>query len=460
MRIAYLDCFSGISGDMFLGALVDAGVPAKLFEDTVAALDIGARLGVSRVNRSGIAATKLDVFVHGEKELPREIFWEQQSHAQKHDHDHSHRHGDDHDHGHEPVELKEHNYSQTRNEGSRAGAPAPHEHGHQHGRGLKEIREIIRNAAGVSERAKSVAISIFDALGAAEAKIHNSDIESVHFHEVGAVDAMVDIICASVGVEALAVDEIVCSPLNVGGGTVKCAHGLLPVPAPATVELLKDAPVYSSGIQVELVTPTGAAIVKTLAKRFAPFPAMTIEKSGYGAGARDLPGHANVLRLTVGEAQPELAANSSQESISVLEANLDDLNPQVVGYVIERLLEAGALDTFAVPVQMKKNRPGILLTVLAKLEDASRLTHIIFTETSTLGVRRREERRQTLARKWITVETRWGNVRLKIGSMNGTVTNYAPEYEDCRKIAAQHHVPLKSVMQAALQGYSKQQIKE
>jgi uncharacterized protein (TIGR00299 family) protein len=460
MRIAYLDCFSGISGDMFLGALVDAGVPAKLFEDTVAALDIGARLEVSRVNRSGIAATKLDVYVHGEKELPREIFWEQQSHAQKHDHDHSHKHGHDHDHGHEPVELKEHNYCQTRNEGSRAGAPAPHEHGHEHGRGLKEIREIIRNAAGMSEQAKSVAISIFDALGAAEAKIHNSDIESVHFHEVGAVDAMVDIICAAVGAEALAVDEIVCSPLNVGGGTVKCAHGLLPVPAPATVELLKDAPVYSSGIQVELVTPTGAAIVKTLAKRFAPFPAMTIEKSGYGAGVRDFPSHANVLRLTVGETQPEFAANTSQETISVLEANLDDLNPQVVGYVIERLLDAGALDTFAVPVQMKKNRPGILLTVLAKLEDASRLTHIIFTETSTLGVRRREERRQTLARKWITVETRWGNVRLKIGSMNGTVTNYAPEYEDCRKIAAQHHVPLKSVMQAALQGYSKQQIKE
>jgi pyridinium-3,5-bisthiocarboxylic acid mononucleotide nickel chelatase len=451
MRIAYLDCFSGISGDMFLGALVDAGVPAKLFEDTVAALDIGARLKVSQVNRSGIAATKLDVYVHGEKELPREILWERQSHAQKHDHEHRHKHGHEHDHTHEPVELKEHNYSQTRNEGSRAGGPAPHEHG----RGLKEIREIIRNAV-ISDRAKSVAISIFEALGSAEAKIHNSDIESVHFHEVGAVDAMVDIICAAVGAEALAVDEIVCSPLNVGGGTVKCAHGILPVPVPATVELLKGAPVYSSGIQVELVTPTGAAIVKTLAKRFAPFPAMTIEKSGYGAGTRDLPGHANVLRLTIGEAQPEFAANTSQESVSVLEANLDDLNPQVVGYVIERLLDAGALDTFAVPVQMKKNRPGILLTVLAKLEDASRLTHIIFTETSTLGVRRREERRQTLARKWITVETRWGNVRLKIGSMNGTVTNYAPEYEDCRKIAAQHQVPLKSVMQAALQGYSTQ----
>ncbi len=446
MRIAYLDCFSGISGDMFLGALADAGVPVKLLEDTVAALNIGARLEVSRVNRSGITATKLDVYVHGEKEWPREVFWEQQG-IQKHDHEHRHKQEHSHEHD-EPVELREHNYGQTRNEGTRAGAPAPHEHG----RGLKEIREVIRKSA-ISDRAKSTATAVFEALGAAEAKIHNSDIESIHFHEVGAVDAMVDIVCAAVGTEALGVDEIVCSPLNVGGGTVRCAHGVFPVPVPATVELLKGAPVYSSGIQVELVTPTGAAIVKTLAKRFAPFPAMTIEKAAYGAGTRDFPGHANVLRLTIGESQPGLAENTSQETISVLEANLDDLNPQVFGYVVDRLLEEGALDTFAVPVQMKKNRPGMLLTVLSKPEDAVRLTQIIFTETSTLGVRRREERRQALARKWITVGTRWGDVRLKIASMNGTVTNYAPEYEDCRKLATEHHVPLKSVMQAALQGY-------
>ena len=452
MRIAYLDCFSGISGDMFLGALVDAGVPAKLFEETVAALNIGARLEISRVNRSGIAATKLDVHVHGEVELPREVYWAQQNHAREHDHEHHHKH--DHGHEHEPVELREHNYSQSRNEGSRAGAPAPHEHMHEHGRGLKEIREVIRKAA-ISDRAKSTATAMFEALGAAEAKIHNSDIEKIHFHEVGAVDAMVDIICSAVGAEALEVDEIVCSPLNVGGGTVKCAHGLLPVPVPATVELLKGAPVYSSGLQVELVTPTGAAIVKTLAKRFAAFPAMTIEKSGYGAGTRDFSGHANVLRLTIGESRAEFAGNVSSETISVLEANLDDLNPQVFGYVVDRLLAEGALDTFALPVQMKKNRPGMLLTVLSKPEDAARLTQIIFTETSTLGVRLREERRQVLARKWITVGTRWGDVRLKVASMNGTVTNYAPEYEDCRKIAAQHHVPLKSVMQEALQGYLK-----
>jgi hypothetical protein len=450
MRIAYLDCFSGISGDMFLGALMDAGVPSTLFEETVAGLNVGARLEVSRVNRSGITATKVDVYAHGEKELPREIFWEQQGHAQKHDQEQRHQHERGVEHEREPIELREHNYGQTRTDTSQAVAPAPHQHGH--GRGLKEIGEIIHEAS-ISEGAKSTAIAIFQALGAAEARIHNSDIEAIHFHELGAVDAMVDIICAAVGTEELGVDEIVCSPLNVGGGTVKCAHGVFPVPAPATVELLKGAPVYSSGIEVELVTPTGAAIVKTLARRFGSFPAMTIEQSGYGAGSRDFPGHPNVLRLTLGQAVAALAENTSQETISVLEANLDDLNPQVVGYVVDRLLEAGALDTFALPIQMKKNRPAVLLTVLARPEDVAKLTQILFTETTTLGVRRREERRQALARQWITVATRWGTVRLKVASMNGTVTNYAPEYEDCRQIAAQHGVPLKSVMQEAMQAY-------
>ena len=434
MRIAYLECFSGISGDMFLGALVDAGVPAALLEETVAALDVGARLEISRVDRSGISATKVNVYVHGEKDKPREA--------------HPHHEHHDHDHHHEPVELLEHNYA--KGEASRAGAPAPH--GHEHGRGLKEIRQIIAKAK-IGETAKAKAIAIFEALGKAEAKIHGRDIESVHFHEVGAVDAMVDIVCAAVGAEALGVDEIVCSSLNVGGGTVKCAHGTFPVPAPATVELLKDAPVYSSGIQAELVTPTGAAIVKTLCTRFAAFPAMKVEKSGYGAGTRDFPGHANVARLTVGEADHEFAANVSQETIAVLEANLDDLNPQVFGYVMDRLLEDGALDAFGVPVQMKKNRPGTLLAVLCKPEDASKLTRLLFTETTTLGVRRREEKRQALARKWVTVDTRWGKVRMKVASMNGTVTNYAPEYEDCRRIATENHVPLKAVMQEALQKY-------
>jgi uncharacterized protein (TIGR00299 family) protein len=328
--------------------------------------------------------------------------------------------------------------------------PAPHEHSH---RGLSEIRKIISRAA-ISDPAKATAIAIFEALGKAEAKIHNVAVETVHFHEVGAVDAIVDIVCAAVGAEALGVDEIICSPLNVGGGTVKCAHGTFPVPAPATVELLKDAPVYSSGVQAELVTPTGAAIVKTLARRFGAFPEMKIEKSGYGAGSRDFAGNPNVVRLVVGEAAATLAAKTNVDTISVLEANLDDLNPQVFGYVLDRLLEEGALDVFGVPVQMKKNRPGTLLTVLCKPEDAGKLTQLIFTETTTLGVRRRDEVRQTLARRWENVRTEWGEVRIKIASMNGTVTNYAPEYEDCRRIAAEHHVPLKTVMQEAARMYA------
>jgi pyridinium-3,5-bisthiocarboxylic acid mononucleotide nickel chelatase len=426
MRIAYLDCFSGISGDMFLGALIDAGVSPDLLEDSVKALDIGARLEISKVARAGISATKVDVYANGEKDLPREVFWEQ------HGHDHPHEHSHGHDHS--------------------------HEHRHDHGRTLTDIRKIIEKAA-ISSTAKATAIKIFETLGQAEAEIHGTSIDQVHFHEVGAVDAMVDIVCAAVGAESLAVDEWVCSPLNVGGGTVKCAHGTLPVPAPATLKLLRDAPVYSSGPQVELVTPTGAAIVKTLSTRFAPFPAMKIDKSGYGAGTRDFPEHPNLLRITIGEAGPTDRANTSNESITVLEANLDDLSPQVLAYAMERLLAQGALDVFSVPVQMKKSRPGALLTVLAKMEDANRLTKTIFAETTTLGVRRREEQRQTLSRRWETVDTTWGPVRIKIANMNGGISNYAPEYEDCRTLAETQHVPLRTVMQEAIQQYLRREPK-
>ena len=433
MRIAYLDCFSGVSGDMFMGALVDAGVLSRLLEDAVAALNVGARLEISRVLRSGISATKVDVWVDGQKDLPREEFWERQ-----HDHDYVAHH----EHGH-----SEHEHHELRSPDEKHA----HDH-HDHGRGLNETRGII-SAASISTGAKKTAVAIFEALGRAEAKIHNTPVEKIRFHEVGAVNAMVDIVCAAVGAEALGVDEIICSPLNVGGGTVKCAHGTMPVPAPATVELLANAPVYSSGVMTELVTPTGAAIVKTLVSRFAAFPEMKIEKSGYGAGTRDFAGYPNVLRLTVGESGSEAVANTGSDTITVLEANLDDLNPQVFGYVMDRLFEEGALDAFGVPVQMKKNRPGTLLTVLCKPEDAGKLSQIVFTETTTLGVRRRDEARQTLCRRWESVGTPWGNVRIKIASMNGTDTNYAPEYEDCRRIAVEHHVPLKAVMQEAARAY-------
>lgn len=478
MRIAYLDCFSGISGDMFLGALVDAGVSPKLLEETVAALNLGARLEISRVTRGGIAATKVDVYAHGEKDLPREVFWEQQQSSEELAHAHSHGHADSLGHAHWHVHPPDDAWGPVSDPLRTGQSPVPTQTKHVHGRGLTEIREIIDKAA-ISVTAKATAIRIFEALAAAEADIHNTSIDQVHFHEVGAIDAMVDIVCAAVGAEALGVDEWVCSPLNVGGGTVKCAHGTLPVPAPATVKLLHDAPVYSSGPQVELVTPTGAAIVRTLVGRFAPFPAMKIEKAGYGAGSREFPDHPNVLRLTIGEAAAAEVASSTvsgasveartsldgiardgvadgttKDRIAVLEANLDDLSPQVLAYAMERLLAEGALDVFSVPVQMKKNRPGALLTVLAKLEDADRLTKLMFAETSTLGVRQRDEQRRILARRWETVETSWGPVRIKIANMNGTVSNYAPEFEDCRMLAEKHHVPLKKVMEEALRKYA------
>jgi uncharacterized protein (TIGR00299 family) protein len=432
MRIAYLDCFSGISGDMFLGALVSAGVPADLLRQTVSAPDVGAALEIAGVERNGIAATKVDVLVDGERDLPKEEFLSRQHGEGVHVHPHEHG-GHVHEHPHSHAHEKEHEQ---------------HSHAHPH-RGLKEIREIIRRSA-ISEDAKEKAVAIFQALGEAEAKIHHQDVEEIYFHEVGSVDAIVDIVCAAVGAEALAVDRWICSPLNVGGGVVRCQHGTLPVPAPATIELLRGAPVYSSGIQKELVTPTGAAIVRALVSEYGSFPAMAVQAIGYGAGSRNLPGMPNVTRLTVGENKEEPA---EQTTVTVIEANLDDMSPQLFGYVLERLLEAGALDAYATPVQMKKSRPGLLLTVLARNEDAPRMAKLIFAETTTLGLRMRQDRRYALDRRHVAVATPWGEVRIKVGSMRGTDCNAAPEFEDCRRLAAQHKVPLKQVMQEAMRNY-------
>ena len=425
MRIAYLDCFSGISGDMFLGALVDAGVSPDLLRETVLGLNLGADLEITRVDRNGITATKVDVIVNGEKDMPRDEVSVGRAHS------HEHTHADDTTHSHEHAHE--------------------HDHSHGHGRSLKQIREII-SAASTTPKARQTALAIFQSLGEAEAKIHNKPVEDIHFHEVGSLDAIVDITCAAVGAEALAVDEWICSPLNVGGGTVQCAHGTLPVPAPATLELLKGAPIYSSDIKKELVTPTGAAVVKTLVSRYASFPAMTTDCIGYGAGFRNFANSANVVRLTIGESS-DVALPAPRETITIMEANLDDLSPQVFGYVIDKLLEAGALDAFGVPVQMKKSRPGVVLTVLSKPKDAQKFAKIIFAETTTIGLRMRDENRYALARRHQAVETQWGTIRMKIANLNGTIANYAPEYEDCRTIAEQHNVPLKQVMQEAVRIY-------
>lgn len=424
MRIAYLDCFSGISGDMFLGALVDAGVPLSLLEQTTAALDLGARLQLSRVTRSGISATKIDVL---DQDVPDNVDRNDAAHSPSPGHSHHQAH----DHS--------------------------HSHAHHHGRSLSEIKAIIARLS-ITSNARRIALSAFDALAVAEAKIHNTDIESVHFHEVGAVDAIVDIVCAAVGADALNVGRWICSPLNLGSGFVDCAHGRFPVPAPATLELLQSAPVYSSGAQVELVTPTGAALVRALATEFGPLPAMSPSATGYGAGSRDLPGAPNVLRITIGDTtENSTASNFAQtgeaELVTILEAAVDDLNPQVFGYVMERLLAEGALDVFAAPVHMKKNRPGMLITVLSRPTQANALARLLFAETSTIGVRMREEHRLVLDRRWVFAQTPWGKVRIKLASLNGTIANYAPEFEDCRLLAAGHHVPLKTVMQEALRAF-------
>lgn len=441
MRIAYLDCFSGISGDMFLGALLDAGLPLRVLEETIAELNrvaaLDVRLETSRTVRSGISATKVDVWVGGEKDEPR---------LEHHRH-RPHRHGHTHEHAHENVLGHQHRHSPPSS--TTVLEHAPH-------RGLREIREII-GALGISEPAKQRALAIFEALGVAEAKVHNTEIEKVHFHEVGAVDAIVDIVCASVGSQELGIDQWICSPLNLGSGTVQCAHGEFPVPAPATAELLKDAPVYSSGIQAELVTPTGAAIARVLATSFGTLPSLKISTIGYGAGTRDFDGHANVLRLMVGAplaaVESDILTGAREETITVLEANLDDANPQIVSYVMERLLEEGALDVFCAPVQMKKNRQGVLLTVLSETALAERIASIIFSESTTLGVRTRQEKRLVLERRWEKVETPWGEVHLKLAGEKGSETNLAPEYEDCRRIAREHQIPLKRVMQEALRLY-------
>jgi pyridinium-3,5-bisthiocarboxylic acid mononucleotide nickel chelatase len=419
MRIAYLDCFSGISGDMFLGALLDAGVPFELFQKTVADLNLGASLELSRVDRAGVSASKLDVLVNGEKDAPREEFWT----------------------------------------GRRGAGDSPHHkepHHHHHGRQLGAILGIIARAP-VSEQARRTASEIFRALGAAEAKVHNVDIEDVHFHEVGAADAIVDILCAAVGTEALGVDQFVSSPLNVGSGTVACGHGVVPIPAPATLELLRGAPIYCGDIQKELVTPTGAAIVKMVVSRFGPRPVMTTERIGYGAGARDFSGHANVVRLSVGQTvmltAGSPAAGLAEEDIAILEANLDDLNPQLIGYLFDLALAEGALDIFTTAVQMKKNRPGTLLTVLARPEQEEKLRALLFRESSTLGVRTRHEKRYAVSRHHEAVMTPWGEVRMKVANLNGTVSQCAPEYEDCRRIAVERRVPLKMVMQEAIRLY-------
>ena len=433
MRIGYLECFSGISGDMLLGALVDAGVPFNCLEQTAAALNVGARLEMRRVSRGGIAATKVDVLTPDDAE-----------------------HGHSHDEpGLETHAEAAHSHGEHTHE---AHAHAHHEHSHAPHRSLSVILQIIA-AAPLSEKLKQRATRAFQLLGEAEAAIHSVPVEEVHFHEVGAVDTIIDIVCAAAGAEALGVDRWLASPLNVGSGTVNCQHGTLPVPAPATLALLADAPVYSAGPPMERVTPTGAAVLRMLDVTYAPLPALRIAAAGYGAGGRETPGQPNLLRLLVGE--DSSAASEESAPLAVLEPVIDDCNPQIVAYVSELLLAAGAWDVYRAAVQMKKGRTGVQMTVLCRPDLMPVLRDLLFRETTTIGLRWRLENKASLQREFLQVDTPWGKVRIKIARWpSGQIANAQPEYEDCRQLATLHAVPLKQVIETATQAYAATQKKE
>jgi hypothetical protein len=391
MKLAYFDCFSGISGDMTLGALLHAGCDLDHLRNELHGLQVpGWELSAEKVWKNGMAAT----------------------------------------------------YARVKAEDQQKHRP------------LSAILGIL-NKSQLPPPVRDRAASIFQKLGEAEARVHDVPLEKIHFHEVGAVDAIIDVVGACIGFHALAIDKFACSPLNVGGGTAKMAHGVLPVPAPATANLLQGKPTYSNGVQRELVTPTGAAIVATLCESFGPQPAMSVSAIGYGAGTADLESQPNVLRIMIGEAA-EKAVPAHDQEITVIEANLDDMNPQIYGYVQEKALAAGALDVFTTPVQMKKNRPGTLLTVLCRPADAQGLMSLIFAETTTFGVRSHTAQRRVLPRESVKVKTKFGDVRVKLSRVNGRVLHAAPEYEDCRKLAEEKNVPLQRVISEALRNYEQQ----
>ncbi len=377
MKICYLDAFSGISGDMTVGALLDAGADWHGLQQALASLNLEASFSFERTKRKGIAAGKFSVS-HGEQK--------------------KHRH-------------------------------------------LPHIQKII-GAADLTDKARANALAVFDRLAQAESKSHNVPLEKVHFHEVGAIDSICDIVGACVALDSLSVAELYCSRINVGSGTVETEHGTLPVPAPATTELLKDKPIYAAGPATELTTPTGAALLSTLAVGFGALPAMRVISQGFGAGDKEFPMQANVLRALVGEK----TGASEATTVNVIEANIDDSTPQVLGYAMERLLEEGALDVTLSPLYMKKNRPGTLLSVIATVDQVERLAAVISAETSTLGMRIFQAERRVQVRQFSEVETTYGKIRLKHAE-NGMAT---PEFDDCRRAALEHKVPLRTVIAEAL----------
>ncbi len=446
-RILYLDCFSGASGDMIAGALVAAGVPLDVLAQAVDSLGLdGVEIGAERVDRGGIGASKFRVTLCGEAADAPGAAGRDRSHGHgpRHAHDPDPAHGHDHDpdpahgHDHDPDHAHGHDHDHAHGAG----------HGHHHHRGLTEINAIV-DRSSLSAAGRARASRLFRRLAEVEARIHQVPVETVHLHEVGAIDSIVDVVAAVRAIEWLAPDRVVASPLNVGSGTVECAHGELPVPAPATAELLVGVPTYAQGPPAELVTPTGALLVTEYADAFGPAPAMRVGRIGYGAGARNPPGRPNVLRALVGEG----SATGALERVVVLECQIDDMNPQLYGALMDRLAAAGALDVFYAPIQMKKNRPGTLVTVVAPPARREALSDVLFRESTTIGLRVTETERERLDREEVAVETPVGSIRIKVARRDGAVRNAAPEFEDCARLAAEHSLSIKEVQAIAVKAW-------
>jgi uncharacterized protein (TIGR00299 family) protein len=418
VKVLYFDCFAGAAGDMVLGALIDAGVTLDDVRRALGSLAIApTTIWTERVTRTGITATKF--CVQGER-APL---------------DHAH----DHDRDREQHQHHAHRHVHTR----------PHEEKRHHvHRTLDDISRLIDGSA-LSGTGKDRAKGLFARLGEAEAAIHGTPLDQVHLHEVGALDSIIDIVGTVFAMETLGVQRVVASPLNVGSGTVRTAHGVYPVPAPATAQLLKNAPIYVGAQKVEMVTPTGALLVTGYAQEFGPMPPMRVAQIGYGAGNRDFPDLPNVLRVLIGESD----AAAASQTVVVIEAEIDDMNPQIFGVLMDRLLAQQALDVFYTPIQMKKNRPGTLLSVIAAPDARDALTGTIFRETTTIGVRYREMMRECLERRTVTVNTSVGDVRIKVATRHGQILNAAPEFDDCIRLAGEHDMPAKNIQALAMKAW-------
>ncbi len=448
-QVMYIDAFAGAAGDMILGAFLDAGLPLAELRGALGSLGLDHELRVTKVDRAGISATHVEVVERGAAQQHEHSH--APDHAPQHAHPHVHEHGHTHDHDH----GRAHDHGHAHGHDDAAKSPNQQLSGHHHSHhSLAEITGHI-NRSALSAAARARAIAMFGRLAEAESAIHATPIDKVHLHEVGALDSIIDIVGAAFAFEWWDIDDVVVSPLNVGQGSVQIAHGTYPVPAPATLRLLANVPVYSAGPSAEMLTPTGALILTTYATAFGRLPAMQVERVGYGAGTRSFQGFPNVLRVSIGSRETAGASPVTERALRI-ECEIDDMTLQLFGPMSDRLHAAGALDVFLTPVQMKKGRPGTLITVLASVDHREKMLDVLFAETTTIGVRFDEVQREVLARRWADVVVHGQSVRVKIAERGGRIVNAMPEFEDCLRVADATKLPVKTVHAEALRAWHDQ----